>query len=109
MMARRLHAQVPARSRFRREQLGCEWRGAWLAWRIKQTEGTIGFAEQREALEAVTGCGRPVVMGDRFYGSPELIAWCRGKGSGCDCGSSSICCAGGETTLAECFQRGRTS
>src|SRR3954471_3607256 len=47
-----------------------------------QTQGAIGFAEQRAALEAVARLlpagAKPVLMGDRFYGSPDLIAWCRG-------------------------------
>src|SRR4051794_41831882 len=55
-----------------------------LAWRVKATEGAIGFPEQREALEAASRLLpegiRPVLMGDRFYGSPELIAWCRARG-----------------------------
>src|SRR5260370_32632082 len=55
-----------------------------LAWRVKETQGAIGFAEQREALEAVAAILpegiRPVLMGDRFYGSPDLITWCRSQG-----------------------------
>src|SRR3954453_16120107 len=55
-----------------------------LAWRGKETQGAIGFAEQREALQAVarllpTGI-RPVLIGDRFYGSPDLIGWCCEQG-----------------------------
>src|SRR3954462_9939440 len=57
-----------------------------LAWRVKETQGAIGFAEQRAALEAVARLlpagTTPVLMGDRFYGSPDLIAWCRGQGWG---------------------------
>ena len=59
-----------------------------LAWRVKPTHGAIGFAEQREALQAVARLlpagAQPVLIGDRFYGSPDLIAWCgeRGWGSG---------------------------
>jgi len=55
-----------------------------LAWRVKETQGAIGFAEQRQALEAVAAilpeATKPVLMGDRFYGSPDLIAWCRQRG-----------------------------
>src|SRR3982750_258376 len=41
-----------------------------LTWRGKETQGVIGFAEQREALQAVarllpTGI-RPALVGDRF-------------------------------------------
>lgn len=57
-----------------------------LAWRVKATQGAIGFAEQRAALTAVAGLlpenVRPVLMGDRFYGTPDLIAWCKSRGWG---------------------------
>src|SRR4051812_9054111 len=55
-----------------------------LAWRVKKTSGAIGCAEQRAALDRVAALlpagVRPVLMGDRFYGSPALIAWCRARG-----------------------------
>src|SRR5215212_8997015 len=84
-----------------------------LIWRVKETQGAIGFAEQRTALEAVarllpTGI-RPVLIGDRFYGSPDLIGWC------CEQGwdwrlrlkqNLLVFEQGGETTLAACFDRG---
>src|SRR5215210_6674615 len=85
-----------------------------LAWRVKKTHGAIGFREQRAALATVAALlpegVRPTLMGDRFYGSPALIAWCRDHGWGwrlrCkqdlrvfDNGSET-------TTLAECFARG---
>src|SRR4051812_11143493 len=54
-----------------------------LAWRVKKTQGAIGFAEQRAALQAVARLlpagVRPTLMGDRFYGSPALIAWCQAQ------------------------------
>jgi hypothetical protein len=54
------------------------------AWRVKETGGAIGFPEQREALEAASRLlpegVRPVLMGDRSYGGPDLIAWCRARG-----------------------------
>src|SRR5215213_7005000 len=57
-----------------------------LAWRVKATEGAIGSVEQHEALEAVARLlpegVRPVLMGDRFHRSPELIARCRRQGRG---------------------------
>lgn len=84
-----------------------------LAWRVKGTEGAIGFPEQREALEAVARLlpeeVRPVLMGDRFYGSPELIAWCRRQGWGWRLRLKRdllVFEGGGETTLAACFARG---
>src|SRR4051794_25066629 len=51
-----------------------------LAWRVEATEGAIGFPEQREAVARLLPVGgRPVLMGDRFYGTPDLIAWCRAR------------------------------
>ena len=85
-----------------------------LAWRMKKTQGAIGFREQKEALEAVVAVlpeGACVtLMGDRFYGSPALIDWCRGKGWGwrlrCKQDLLVFDKDGGETTLAQCFARG---
>ncbi len=85
-----------------------------LAWRVKATEGAIGFPEQREALEAVAGLlpagVRPVLMGDRFYGGPDLIAWCRARGWGWRLRLKQDLlvfeAGGGETSLGECFARG---
>src|SRR3954447_1092721 len=59
-----------------------------LAWSMKKTQGAIGFREQRAALATVAALlpegVRPTLMGDRFYGSPPLIArWCAsGRGGG---------------------------
>lgn len=84
-----------------------------LAWRIKKTQGAIGFTEQREALEVVAGLLpqglHPVLMGDRFYGSPDLIAWCRDHGWDWRLRLKQELLVfedGGESTLAECFARG---
>jgi hypothetical protein len=84
-----------------------------LAWRMKRTQGAIGFAEYRKALEAVCALlpegARVMLMGDRFYGSPALIAWCRAKGWGwrLRCKQDLLVFeGGGETTLADCFARG---
>jgi len=84
-----------------------------LAWRIKETQGAIGFAEQREALEAVLPLlpegTKPVLMGDRFYGSPDLIAWCRRQDWNWRLRLKQDLLVfenGGESTLAECFARG---
>ena len=50
-----------------------------------------------------------MLMGDRFYGSPDLIAWCAGRGwdwrlrlKGCLLVYDRD---GGETTLRDCFER----
>src|SRR3954449_2029614 len=84
-----------------------------LAWRVKKTQGAIGFAEQRAALQAVARLlpagVRLTLMGDRFYGSPALIAWCREQDWGWRLRLKQdllVFEAGGETTLAECFARG---
>src|SRR3712207_9059964 len=57
-----------------------------LAWRGKKTHGAIGFREQRAALATVAALlpegVRPTLMGDRFYGSPAVIARCRHDGRG---------------------------
>lgn len=84
-----------------------------LAWRMKKTQGAIGFREQKEALEAVAALlpegPRVTLMGDRFYGSPALIEWCRAKGWGwrLRCKQDLLVFQdGAETTLKECFARG---
>ena len=55
-----------------------------LAWCVRKTAGAIGFSEQRRLLDTVAAWVpdgvRPVLMGDRFYGSPDLIAWCAEAG-----------------------------
>jgi hypothetical protein len=84
-----------------------------LSWRMKKTQGSIGFAEYRKALEAVAALlpagARVMLMGDRFYGAPALIAWCRDRGWGwrLRCKQDLLVFQdGGETTLADCFARG---
>ena len=84
-----------------------------LAWWMKATTGAIGFGEQARALGAVAALvpadARVTLMGDRFYGSPALIAWCRERGWGyrLRCKQDLLVFeAGGETTLAESFARG---
>ena len=85
-----------------------------LAWRVRETRGSIGFAEQRELLTLVAGWlpadARIVLMGDRFYGSPDLIALCRGLGWDWRLRLKQdllVFEGGGETTLAESFAGGR--
>src|SRR4051812_20365780 len=84
-----------------------------LAWRVRTTPGAIGFDEQRGALEAVAGLlpagARPVLMGDRFYGTPALIGWCRQRGWGWRLRLKRdlpVFEGGGETTPAACLARG---
>jgi len=85
-----------------------------LAWRTRRAKGTLSFAVQEEVLEVVAGLlGEGVsvlLMGDRFYGSPALIGWCREQGWGwrLRCKESLIVldANGEETTLGACFARG---
>src|SRR3954463_12991168 len=84
-----------------------------LAWRVKKTQGAIGFREQRDALATVAALlpegVHPTLMGDRFYGSPALIAWCRDHGWGWRLRCKQdlrVFDNGHETTLAECFACG---
>ena len=86
-----------------------------LAWRVKETQGAIGFAEQRAALEAAARLlpegVKPVLMGDRFYGSPDLIAWCSGQGWDWRLRLKQdllVFEQGGETTLADHARRPRS-
>jgi hypothetical protein len=54
-----------------------------LAWRVETTEGAIGFSTQKALLEAVAPwvpAGATVrLMGDRFYGTADLIGWCQDR------------------------------
>src|SRR4030095_3156320 len=84
-----------------------------LTWRVKETQGAIGFAEQRAALEPaprlLPAGTKPVLMGDRFYGSPDLIAWCQTQGWDWRLRLKQdllVFEQGGESTLGECFARG---
>jgi len=55
-----------------------------VAWRVEETDGAIGFAVQKDLLDAVRGWlptgTRVVLHGDRFYGTPDLIRWCQDRG-----------------------------
>lgn len=84
-----------------------------LAWTMKKTQGSIGFADYRRALDAVCALVpegvRVMLMGDRFYGSPALICWARARGWGWRLRLKQDLLVfedGGETTLADCFARG---
>ena len=81
--------------------------------RVKETEGAIGFAEQRAALETALALlpddANVVLMGDRFYGSPDLIGWCRRQGWDWRLRLKADLLVfedGGESTVAQCFVRG---
>ena len=84
-----------------------------IAWRVKETEGAIGFSEQRAALETALALlpegAKVVLMGDRFYGNPDLIAWCRSKDWDWRLRLKAdllVFEEGGESTVAHCFARG---
>ena len=84
-----------------------------ISWRVKETEGAIGFAEQKAALAVALALlpkgARVVLMGDRFYGSPDLIAWCRKQGWDWRLRLKADLLVfedGGESTVSECFARG---
>ena len=85
-----------------------------LTWLVRKTCGAIGFHDQTMLLEREAGwlpAGiKPVLMGDRFYGSPDLIAWCAARGWSWRLRLKSLFLvtdkAGGETTLKDCFERG---
>ena len=79
------------------------------AWRVRQTRGSIGLAEQDELARLVAawlpaGAGA-VPMGDRFRGAPDPILPCRALGwdhrfrLG---GDLLVTVEGGETTTGEC-------
>ena len=57
-----------------------------LAWRVETTDGASGFAVQKALLEAVVPwlrAGAAVrLMGDRFYGTADLISWCQERNWG---------------------------
>jgi hypothetical protein len=52
-----------------------------LAWRVEETDGAIGFDTQRALLDAVVAWlptqARVRLLGDRFYGTADLIGWCQ--------------------------------
>jgi hypothetical protein len=57
-----------------------------LAWRVEATDGAIGFETQKALLEAVVPWLPPgakaLLMGDRFYGTADLIGWCQERAWG---------------------------
>lgn len=55
-----------------------------LLWKAKQKKGNIGFEEQKQLIDQVSNWipygTRVILLGDRFYGTIDLIAYCRAKG-----------------------------
>lgn len=78
--------QTKASDRHQILMLSVRWgeRALPLAWRVAETEGAIGFAIQKELLEVVAGGlsmdQAVILLADRFYGTPEMIRWCRDRG-----------------------------
>lgn len=78
--------QTKASDRHQILMLSVRWgeRALPLAWRVAETEGAIGFATQKELLEVVAGwlpvAQNVILLADRFYGTPEMIRWCRDRG-----------------------------
>ena len=58
-----------------------------LAWRVERTDGAIGFEIQRSLLGAVAPWlpeqAKVRLLGDRFYGTADLISWCQERGIAC--------------------------
>ncbi len=84
-----------------------------LAWRVKETRGSIGFAEQEDLVRLVAAWlpagARALLMGDRFYGGPDLILLCRSLGWNYRLrlkGDLLVTVEGGETTTGGCAARG---
>src|SRR3954466_3674204 len=61
--------------------LRCGERALPLAWRVEETDGAIGFETQKALLDAVVPWlptqAKVRLMGDRFYGTADLIGWSR--------------------------------
>ena len=55
-----------------------------VAWRVEETDGAIGFSTQKDLLDAVSSWvpadQAVILLADRFYGTPEMIGWCRNRG-----------------------------
>ena len=57
-----------------------------VSWRVRKTKGAIGFPVQKDLLDGLLGWlpegAKVVLMGDRFYGTAALVAWCQAAGWG---------------------------
>jgi hypothetical protein len=55
-----------------------------VAWRVRSTQGNIGFGVQKELLDSVKAWlpeGVSILLAaDRFYGTASLIGWCQEAG-----------------------------
>jgi len=83
-----------------------------VAWRVRSTQGNIGFGVQKELLDGVLGwlpAGVSVMLAaDRFYGTAQLIGWCRKAGWSYRIrlkGNLTLAHEGGELTTGEVAAR----
>lgn len=88
--------------------VGFHKRAVPVAWRVKETQGGIGFQTQKDVLDAVAGmipAGAKVMLAaDRFYGTSALIKWCQAAGWAYRIrlkGNLTLTHAGGEMTTGE--------
>ena len=55
-----------------------------VAWRVRSTQGNIGFGVQKELLDSVRAWlpedVSVMLAADRFYGTAQLIGWCQKAG-----------------------------
>ena len=55
-----------------------------VAWRVRSTQGNIGFSVQKDLLDSVLTWLPPsikiMLAADRFYGTAHLIGWCQRAG-----------------------------
>lgn len=84
-----------------------------IVWRVEETEGAIGFVEYKTALDVALKLApegaKIMLIGDRFYGGPDLNAWCRRAGLGWPLrleGELLVFDEGGQSTAAQYFRRG---
>ena len=83
-----------------------------VAWRVRSTQGNIGFAVQKELLESLKTWlpeGVSVLLAaDRFYGTAHLIGWRQDAGWSCRIrlkGNLTLAHQGGELTTGDVAAR----
>lgn len=79
-----------------------------IAWRVRATNGNIGFETQKELLDAVRDWlpqgVNTMLAADRFYGTEKLVGWCQKAGWGYRIrlkGNLTLQHQGGEITTGE--------
>ena len=83
-----------------------------VAWRVRSTQGNIGFGVQKELLDSVLAWLPETVLvmlaADRFYGTAQLIGWCQKAGWSYRIrlkGNLTLAHEGGELTTGEVAAR----